>query len=134
MQVQVYKNLHNGKWSIKANGLVIGHADKVILSDVTGSVSEAGRQRVLKDKSKNVHAFLVGTLEFTKGFTSFKGRSLPKTYNQGYPENTGAEGRVFYNPYRYTSFMHIETGKLTIAKFTGCEWIELYATVDVISY
>jgi hypothetical protein len=35
----------------------------VTLSDVTFAVSQAGRERVLREGRKNVHAFVVGTLE-----------------------------------------------------------------------
>ena len=61
----VYYNLHKHVWSIKAlegsqKGRVIGHSDHVLLRYASGKVSEAGRQRVLRDKRKNVHAGIVG--------------------------------------------------------------------------
>lgn len=60
--VKVYWNLHRKCFSIQQNGLVVGHTDVVRLVDVTFKVSEAGRQRVIKEKRKNVHAYMIGTL------------------------------------------------------------------------
>lgn len=64
IQVDVYKNLHEDKWSIKdrKSGRVIGHANQVTIIDATFIVQPAGRGRVLKEKRKNVHAFVRGTL------------------------------------------------------------------------
>ena len=64
-RVFVYYNLRSHLWSVKAltgpnRGLVIAHCTDLQLSSVTPRVSEAGRQRVLRDKQKNVHAGLVG--------------------------------------------------------------------------
>jgi hypothetical protein len=41
---------------------VISYLDVVALSDVSFVVRPGGRNRVLKEKRKNVHAFAVGTL------------------------------------------------------------------------
>jgi hypothetical protein len=53
-RVMVYFNLHRGLWSIKSlkTKLVIGHSNTIILRDVEPKVSEAGRQRVIKEKKK----------------------------------------------------------------------------------
>lgn len=60
--VKVYKNLHNGLWSIKdaKTGLVLGHTSELTLNICTFNVSESGRQRVLQEKQKNIHAYVVG--------------------------------------------------------------------------
>ena len=63
----VYFNLHRKVWSIKAlegehKGRVIAHSSMVEMSDCSFKVSEAGRQRVLRDKRKNVHAGIVGVV------------------------------------------------------------------------
>lgn len=65
MRVFVYRNLHRKCWSVKAmegpnKGRVIAHEDYVQLRDATFKVSEAGRQRVLKERRKNVHAGVQG--------------------------------------------------------------------------
>ena len=64
-KVFVYRNLHRKCWSLKSlegndKGLVIAHLDEVVLDNPTPKISEAGRQRVLKEGRKNVHAGIVG--------------------------------------------------------------------------
>ena len=61
-KVFIYRNLHKKCWSVKdwKTKLVIAHLDELILSDCEFKVSEAGRQRVLKEKKKNVHAGVLG--------------------------------------------------------------------------
>ena len=65
MRVACYYNLRRHCFSIKAlegpsKGRVIGHADEVVLTDVAFKVSQAGRERVLKEQRKNVHAYVIG--------------------------------------------------------------------------
>ena len=61
-KMQVYKNLNNGLWSVRYKGKVIAHKSALILSDVDFRVSEAGRQRVLRERQKNVHAYANGNI------------------------------------------------------------------------
>lgn len=67
MQVRVYRNLHKKCWSVQAKGdkgwRVVLHLRSLVLMDVEFKVSRAGRERVLREKKKNVHAFAVGTLQ-----------------------------------------------------------------------
>jgi hypothetical protein len=65
--VIVYRNLldrvrHNGKWSIKNNGKVIGHADELVLGDVRFVVKEKRRQVIAAGGHREVHAWAVGTV------------------------------------------------------------------------
>ncbi len=98
MRVFVYFNLHKKCFSIKAlegakKGLVIAHRDTVILTDCRFKVSESGRQRVLREKRKNVHAGVTG-IWFEKVFDD-------KDF-----EHMSIIGQaVTYNPYRYDSFV-----------------------------
>ena len=67
MKVFVYFNLHRKCWSVKAlegpsKGRVIMHTLSLLLTGCAFKVSEAGRQRVLKERRKNVHAGVVGYL------------------------------------------------------------------------
>ncbi len=67
MKVFVYFNLHRKCWSVKAlegptKGRVVQHTDDIVLSSCTFKVSETGRQRVLKERRKNVHAGVVGNI------------------------------------------------------------------------
>lgn len=66
-RVFVYRNLRKRCYSIRAaegtwKGLVIAHAERVEVDDVSFKVSEAGRQRVLRTGVKNVHAGVEGRL------------------------------------------------------------------------
>ena len=107
MKYRVYKNLHNGKWSIqdKKTGLVIGHADCVVMLQAYGVVSQAGRQRVIAEGKKNVHAFIEGVIDAVKGFVPYKDRELV--------EQTEIKGLAYdsmrqltYNPYKYETFVY----------------------------
>ena len=100
MKVFVYYNLHKKLWSIKAleggnKNKVIAHARYVGLSDVTPKVSQAGRQRVIKEGCKNVHAGLVGDLKFDADYIPFD-------------DSLNNRKQVTYNPYLYESFVYVD--------------------------
>jgi hypothetical protein len=85
--VMVYRNLHNGKFSVldRKTYRLLCHASSICLSSVEFKVREGGRQRVIKTKSKNVHAFVCGVVtESVCADESFED--------------------VSYNPYRAGSF------------------------------
>jgi hypothetical protein len=68
MKVFVYFNLHKKCFSVKAlegvnKGKVVQHTDNIVLLLPKFKVSEAGRQRVLREKRKNVHAGVVGWVD-----------------------------------------------------------------------
>lgn len=89
-EVLIYRNLHRACWSIKdaKSKLVLGYCMDVQLKDVTTKVSEAGRQKVIREKRKNVHAFVKGKIV---GFN--KGNHSKKAY---------------YNPYKTATFLDEE--------------------------
>ncbi len=62
--VFIYRNLTKGCWSIKdtKTNRVVGHADSIRLVNCRFKVSEAGRQRVIRERKKYVHAGVVGML------------------------------------------------------------------------
>ena len=65
MLVETYFNLHKKLFSVRAcegpdKGRVIAHRKAVCLLNVKFKVSEAGRQRVLREQRKNVHAVMRG--------------------------------------------------------------------------
>lgn len=96
MKAMVYWNLHKKLWSIKAlegehKGRVIAHSDAFTLTDCVFKVSEAGRQRVLRERKKNVHAGVVGTLA-----------SLG-------PSPTDGGTAITYSPYRGPTFRRADT-------------------------
>ena len=66
-RVFVYRNLAQSCWSIRSAagsdyGRVLCHSDSVALYDGRFLVNESGRQRVLRERKKNVHAGVVGEL------------------------------------------------------------------------
>jgi hypothetical protein len=85
---RVYFNLHKKLLSVQAkvNGQwkVINHVNRIDLCDVRFKVSEAGRQRVLRENRKNVHAFVEGDVIAFCGYANAT--------------------RVAYNPYKYEKF------------------------------
>lgn len=95
MKVFVYFNLHKKVFSIKAlegpnKGRVVAHESTITLRNVHFKVSEAGRQRVLREKRKNVHAGVVG--EWSGAVDAV----IRNTSNVA----------VTYNPYKYSSFVY----------------------------
>ncbi len=60
--VQVYRNLHKNCLSVRQGGIVKCHAENVVLKDCKFIINEKGRNRVRKEKRKNVHAWIKGTV------------------------------------------------------------------------
>jgi hypothetical protein len=105
-KAQVYFNLHRGLFSVKQGGTVRGHGSIVKLLNVKFTVNESGRQRVLAEQRKNVHAFVNGTLDV------YNGSDL-----QGYRE-------AYYNPYFVSTFVD----KATYKPLTEAEEVLLSGT------
>lgn len=92
MKTYIYWNLHKKVWSIMENGRVIDHLRRAIIGNVEFRVRPAGRARVLKEKKKNVHAFVIGE------------------WFGAYFKNTKLE-QVKYNPYKCPSFYSAKNGR-----------------------
>lgn len=111
-RVFVYRNLHRKCYSVKSlkTGRVIAHVDSIDLVNVTFKVSEAGRQRVLKTRQKNVHAGVVGYI----ADVSLLCQST----------------KVTYNPYKWTSFVRkddessIKSAKIAVIDASGIIAVE----------
>lgn len=106
MKVFVYFNLHKKCFSVKAlegenKGRVIAHTHDIRILAPSFKVSEAGRQRVLRERKKNVHAGVVGW------------------YNTAVNVEKIGEGYVHigvkYNPYIYSSFVDKDEKPVTYA-------------------
>lgn len=66
-EIWVYRNLHRkgGPWySVMQDGKVVARTKAIMMTDVRFVVREAGRQRCLIERKKNVHAFVVGHLTY----------------------------------------------------------------------
>ena len=89
-RVEVYFNLHKRCWSVRQNGLVIAHVDDIAIRDATFKVLKSGRERVLRERKKNVHAFVAGYWVDRD--------QLPE----------GDRDPVKYNPYKDQTFVRID--------------------------
>ena len=93
MRVEVYWNLHKLCWSVRAldgpdKGRVIQHTQSLQIKDCTMAVQPAGNARVRREKRKNVHAFIRGTLVSRHPLPPFNDSVC-----------------VTYHPYLHDSFM-----------------------------
>ena len=96
-RVRIYFNLHKKIYSVQAKvdgrWKVVEYTNDINLVDATFKVSEAGRQRVLRENRKNVHAYIVGErLPF-----------IPKSF--------GYRDEVTYDPYTAPNFFIAQNGK-----------------------
>jgi hypothetical protein len=97
-RVAVYRNRRSGQgeglWSIKdtTSGLVCAHADFVRLEKVEAVVSAVGRARAVKTGQRNVHAFLVGTLNGA-------------SYVYDFAADRQGGRKITYNPFRDKGFL-----------------------------
>lgn len=94
LPVDVYRNLNNGKLSIRQKGIVYGYCNRIMLQQCRFVVSEAGRNRVLREQRKNVHAYITGYL-------------VPFASDEVFVEKEDAS--VTYNPYNKGYFYFRET-------------------------
>lgn len=101
LKVRVYRNLNKPEYfSImpiegEFKGKVCAYAKSVLVMEPRFVVSEKSRQRVLRDKCRNVHAFVEGRLDDLS--------MILQTLSSGHTQ-------VTYNPYRCGSFYARETG------------------------
>lgn len=89
LKVDVYWNFHKKRFSVKSRerdsfGLVIAHCDQIYLRSAEFIVSQSGRKRVVRQRRKNVHAFIRGIWSTSP---------------------TRGEAEVRYDPYRHEQFM-----------------------------
>jgi predicted nucleic-acid-binding Zn-ribbon protein len=99
----IYRNLRTGGFSVRYRGKVIDRLHKFTAMSVEFRVNAAGRQRVLSDRQKNVHAFVVAD--------KYKG-----LINSGYVLDKLA--KVKYNPYIDAQFK--------------CGYTEIYNAKEVV--
>jgi hypothetical protein len=90
-RVDVYRNLRSGNFSIRKNGIVQCRADEILMSDVVFKVSQKSRERVLREKQKNVHAIVRGI---------YKGHGVKR--------DDSMMKQAYYNPYKVETFVDID--------------------------
>jgi hypothetical protein len=95
--VIVYRNLNarlsTHKFSIKQNNLVVAHTNELYLTDCIFFVGLKGRERALKTKQRNVHAYVKGLITDRRGYILRSG----KFFN--YKDIV-----VEYNPFKHDCF------------------------------
>jgi hypothetical protein len=93
MRVEVYFNLHKKTFSVRSakSGKVLLHTDEVHIENPEFVVRQSGRNRVLSEGRKNVHAFVRGDATFFR----YTNRPMLDT--------------LTYNPYKYASFVDKQT-------------------------
>tara|TARA_B100000941_G_C28330760_1_gene461453 strand:+ start:102 stop:440 length:339 start_codon:yes stop_codon:yes gene_type:complete len=62
MKVQVYRNSNKNCWSVRHQGKVIEHADKLFLENCKFKVYENGRLKSLQLGHKTLHAYVKGEI------------------------------------------------------------------------
>ena len=89
MRVEVYYNLHKNVFSVRHKGKVIAWGNRVTIENPEYVVREKGRQKVLEEGRKNVHAFVRGTLS---DINNFKFGKIQQRLSE--------PREVTYNPYK----------------------------------
>ena len=96
-KVKVYYNLQKHTFSVTYDEKVIIYADYVKLGDVEFRVRKGGKERVRSEKSKNVHAFVIGKL---LDYCEYPWDEIP---------TPSSDKVVTYNPYKYDTFVFKNT-------------------------
>ena len=93
-KVRIYRNLNRKCLSVQTmtekGWRVSKHVKSIKLKSAIFKVSEAGRQRVIREKRKNVHAYIEG-------------------YEiESFPEGVKPSKRISYNPYKSSHFFYAD--------------------------
>jgi hypothetical protein len=96
-KVMVYYNLHKHTFSVTYDSKVIMYADYVKLGDVEFRVRQGGKEKVRSEKSKNVHAFVIGKL---LNYCEYPCDEMP---------TPSSDNVVTYNPYKHDTFVFKNT-------------------------
>lgn len=99
-QVQVYRNLHNGLFSVrdKKSGLVVAHGTHIHLNECSAVIRLAGQLKARRSQMRNVHAWIEGKF---LGILDLSG-----VYNF-IPEPQ----ELYYHPFDTDTFIDRTTGK-----------------------
>ena len=92
----VYRNLHTKTFSLQYRQKVVAHPTEVVLQNAVFKVSEKGRQRVISEKRKNVHAKVGGTLI----------NVFPSILEDFY-----TKVEVYYSPYKTEFFTRLDNNE-----------------------
>ena len=109
MKVDVYRNLHKNCWSVRSRerhdyGKVVAHTNSLVLNDAKFVVSQAGRNRVLKEKKKNVHAVIRGMVHDSNMWL-YRSSWYDLNFRLRHDDLKG----ITYNPYKKSTFFWEDT-------------------------
>lgn len=138
MKVFIYFNLHQKCLSVKSlegehKGKVIAHVHSAQLAGVEFKVSEAGRQRVITEQKKNVHAGIIGELwnadikRFRFELNQEDRESISWFDPMAHDHHRLTD--VTYNPYKYKTFVHKldDSQPILTSKFVSIKGKEIRA-------
>jgi hypothetical protein len=114
LPIRVYRNLHKNMYSIQQGGLVVAYAERLCVRDFKTIVGKKSRDRVLKEKSKNVHAFIEGYYETSGMGTSAAKNDLPAI--------------IRYDPYKF-DFFYLDNLTLDVLEVKGGKFCILDKTI-----
>lgn len=108
----IYRNLRTKGFSVRYRGLVIDRLFTFSAESVEFKVNEKGRLKVIKERQKNVHAFVVCDKYKVKKYPVLSQKDIDRL------------DRVMYNPYSAAHFMcngkKIQTAKEVIFQNGMC--------------
>ena len=116
-KIEVYRNLHKKCWSARQDGLVKFHSQQVCLQNCKFVVQPAGRAKVLREKRKNVHAFIRGYL--------WDGKISEDIANSNIWDN------VSYNPYKAATFVDDANNPVYEAAYVDLDHESLFNEVVI---
>ena len=95
--VRIYRNLNkSGMWfSVVQGGLTVAHTQFLFLRDCTFKINEKTRQRVIRDKQKEFHAYIEGYII-----------DKVDTHYSAY--------QIIYNPYTSDSFVYLKDPAISV--------------------
>lgn len=95
-RIQVYRNLRKDNFSIRdaKTRRVIAYGTDIILSNIRMCVQKGGRERVIREKWKNIHAYVSGSYE-----------------GDNYLDLNQDWEVIYYNPYTTETFINKKTGE-----------------------
>ena len=106
-RVYVYFNLHKKIWSVRQAGKVIDHTKQIMLKDCKYLVGQAGRERVLQEKRKNVHAGVSGyVVDMIPACRTHSDLSYNPKWHKGFVHRLDPDESVV----EYSNYAHLECG------------------------
>ena len=116
-KIEIYFNLHKKTWSVRQSGKVVQHTNFICVREPQYVVRQTGKEKVRREKRKNVHAFVRGYVE----------DRLPV-----FPSKSAF---VTYNPYKNDSFVNRNTDNaICSSPFAALEIVNKKPLVEALWY